>query len=182
MDARADQHQYNPYRVFSRAQWAKLRDDTPMTLDAAEIATLRSMHDRLDLQEVEEIYLPLSRLLRLSLFQMSVGMALVLLICTLNRVMIVELGIPAWLVSLMIAIPLLAAPFRALIGHKSDVHRSVLGWRRVPFIWFGTLMQFGGLAIMPFALLLMARPELFAIGTAASALAFASENCPYCVM
>lgn len=63
MDARADQHQYNPYRVFSRAQWAKLRDDTPMTLDAAEIATLRSMHDRLDLQEVEEIYLPLSRML-----------------------------------------------------------------------------------------------------------------------
>lgn len=116
--------------------------------------------------------IPLSRLLRLSLFQVSVGMMTVLLNGTLNRVMIVELGIPAWLVSLMIAIPLLAAPFRALIGHKSDVHRSVLGWRRVPFIWFGTLMQFGGLAIMPFALLLMARPELFAIGAAASALAF----------
>ncbi|MGV3512833.1 MAG: BCD family MFS transporter [Novosphingobium sp.] len=116
--------------------------------------------------------IPLSRLLRLSLFQVSVGMMTVLLNGTLNRVMIVELGIPAWLVSLMIAIPLLAAPFRALIGHKSDVHRSVLGWRRVPFIWFGTLMQFGGLAIMPFALLLMARPELFAIGVAASALAF----------
>lgn len=116
--------------------------------------------------------IPLSRLLRLSLFQVSVGMMTVLLNGTLNRVMIVELGIPAWLVSLMIAIPLLAAPFRALIGHRSDVHRSVLGWRRVPFIWFGTLMQFGGLAIMPFALLLMARPELFAIGVAASALAF----------
>ena len=109
--------------------------------------------------------IPLSRLLRLSLFQVSVGMMTVLLNGTLNRVMIVELGIPAWLVSLMIAIPLLAAPFRALIGHKSDVHRSV-------FIWFGTLMQFGGLAIMPFALLLMARPELFAIGVVASALAF----------
>lgn len=116
--------------------------------------------------------IPLSRLLRLSLFQVSVGMMTVLLNGTLNRVMIVELGIPAWLVSLMIAIPLLAAPFRALIGHKSDVHRSVLGWRRIPFIWFGTLMQFGGLAIMPFALLLMARPELFALGTVASALAF----------
>ena len=43
---------------------------------------------------------------------------------------------------------LFAAPFRALIGHKSDTHRSVLGWRRVPYIWFGTLMQFGGLAII----------------------------------
>jgi type I pantothenate kinase len=49
--------------VFSRAQWATLRDDTPMTLTADEIARLRSMHDRLDINEVEEIYLPLSRLL-----------------------------------------------------------------------------------------------------------------------
>ena len=63
MDARAELQQYNPYRVFSRSEWAKLRDDTPMTLDAAEVAALRSMHDRLDLNEVEEIYLPLSRLL-----------------------------------------------------------------------------------------------------------------------
>ena len=43
--------------------------------------------------------LPLARLLRLSLFQVSVGMAAVLLIGTLNRVMIVELGVPAWLVA-----------------------------------------------------------------------------------
>ena len=42
--------------------------------------------------------LPLSRLLRLSLFQVSVGMALVLLVGTLNRVMIVELSVPASLV------------------------------------------------------------------------------------
>ncbi|MEA2888417.1 MAG: type pantothenate kinase [Bradyrhizobium sp.] len=63
MDMRAEQQQYNPYRVFSRAQWAKLRDDMPMTLHADEIAALRSMHDRLDLREVEDIYLPLSRLL-----------------------------------------------------------------------------------------------------------------------
>jgi type I pantothenate kinase len=63
MDMRAAEQQYNPYRVFSRAQWAKLRDDTPMTLHANEIAALRSMHDRLDLKEVEDIYLPLSRLL-----------------------------------------------------------------------------------------------------------------------
>jgi type I pantothenate kinase len=62
MDMRAEQ-QYNPYRTFSREQWAALREDTPMTLDAGEIAALRSMYDRLDLKEVEEIYLPLSRLL-----------------------------------------------------------------------------------------------------------------------
>src|SRR4051794_36035160 len=63
MDMQAETVAYNPYRVFSREQWAKLRDDTPMTLDADEIAKLRSMHDRLDLKEVEDIYLPLSRLL-----------------------------------------------------------------------------------------------------------------------
>jgi type I pantothenate kinase len=63
MDIRAVEQQYNPYRVFSREQWARLRDGAPMTLEAGEIAALRSMHDRLDLSEVEEIYLPLSRLL-----------------------------------------------------------------------------------------------------------------------
>ena len=42
-----------------------LRDDTPMTLEPGEFARLRSLHDRLDMREVEEIYLPLSRLLSL---------------------------------------------------------------------------------------------------------------------
>ena len=101
--------------------------------------------------------LPLSRLLRLSLFQISVGMALAMLIGTLNRVMIVELKVPAALVAIMIALPLLFAPFRALIGFRSDHHRSALGWRRVPYIWMGTLLQFGGFAIMPFALLVLGR-------------------------
>ena len=99
--------------------------------------------------------LPLGRLLRLSLFQGSVGMAVVLLTGTLNRVMIVELAVPAWLVASMISLPLFFAPFRALVGFRSDAYRSALGWRRVPFIWFGSLMQFGGLAIMPFALLVL---------------------------
>jgi BCD family chlorophyll transporter-like MFS transporter len=99
--------------------------------------------------------LPLSRILRLSLFQVSVGMAAVLLTGTLNRVMIVELGMWPTVVGAMVSLPLLFAPLRALVGFKSDHHRSVLGWRRVPYIWIGTLLQFGGLAIMPFALLVM---------------------------
>ena len=99
--------------------------------------------------------LPLSRLLRLSLFQISVGMASVLLVGTLNRVMIVELRVPASIVAIMISLPLLAAPFRAMIGFKSDTHTSALGWRRVPYIWKGTMLQFGGFAIMPFAILVV---------------------------
>ena len=53
----------SPYRTFTRAEWAALREDTPMTLRSEEVTRLRSMHDRLDMSEVEEIYLPLSRLL-----------------------------------------------------------------------------------------------------------------------
>jgi BCD family chlorophyll transporter-like MFS transporter len=105
--------------------------------------------------DAASVELPLRRLLRLSLFQVSVGLAAALMIGTLNRVMIVEMGVSSWLVALMLSLPLLAAPFRALIGFRSDTHRSAIGWRRVPYIWFGTLMQFGGLAIMPFALILL---------------------------
>jgi BCD family chlorophyll transporter-like MFS transporter len=116
--------------------------------------------------------LPLGRILRLALFQVSVGIAAVLLNGTLNRVLIVELSTPAWIVALMIGIPLLIAPFRALIGYRSDTHRSVLGWRRVPYIWFGTLGQFGGLAIMPFALILLTREDTFMAGAIAASLSF----------
>ncbi len=99
--------------------------------------------------------LPLGQLLRLSLFQVSVGMASVLLLGTLNRVMIVELSVPAMIVAVMIALPVLIAPFRALLGFRSDTHRSALGWKRVPYLWFGSLWQMGGLAVMPFALLVL---------------------------
>jgi BCD family chlorophyll transporter-like MFS transporter len=99
--------------------------------------------------------LPMGQLLRLSLFQVSVGMATVLLLGTLNRVMIVELSVPATVVAAMIALPVLIAPFRALMGHRSDTHRSAIGWKRVPYLWFGSLWQMGGLAVMPFALLVL---------------------------
>ncbi|MGL6208226.1 MAG: PucC family protein [Paracoccaceae bacterium] len=105
--------------------------------------------------DVASDQVPLSRLLRLSLFQVTVGMALVLMVGTLNRVMIVELRVPATLVAGMLALPLLFAPFRALIGFKSDRHRSALGLRRLPYIYKGTMLQFGGFAIMPFALLVL---------------------------
>lgn len=99
--------------------------------------------------------LPLPRLLRLSLFQVAVGMALALLVGALNRVLIVELGVGAGLVAVMVSLPVLWAPARALVGFRSDHHRSALGWRRVPYIWMGTLLQFGGLALMPFTLLVL---------------------------
>jgi MFS transporter, BCD family, chlorophyll transporter len=127
--------------------------------------------------DVASAEVPLSRLLRLSLFQVTVGMALVLMVGTLNRVMIVELKVPATLVAVMLALPLVFAPFRALIGFKSDTFRSALGLRRLPFIFKGTMYQFGGFAIMPFALLVLSgygeaidAPRW--IGLSAAALAF----------
>ncbi len=55
----------SPYRVFPRAEWAARREDTPMTLTREEVNELQAFNDRLSMGEVEEIYLPLSRLLSL---------------------------------------------------------------------------------------------------------------------
>ena len=145
-----------PLSLFRVKAW---REIAPRFLPFADAATAE---------------LPLGRLLRLSLFQVAVGMATVMLVGTLNRVMIVELGVAAWLVSAMVALPCLVAPFRALVGFRSDTHRSVLGWKRVPYIWAGTWLMFGGLAIMPFALLLLSgeSPSPHWVGQLSAAAAF----------
>ena len=56
---------FSPYRVFSREEWAKLRADTPMTLVPRELEQLSGVIEDLSMSEVEQIYLPLSRLLNL---------------------------------------------------------------------------------------------------------------------
>ena len=55
----------------------------------------------------------------------------------------------------MIAIPVLIAPIRTFYGHKSDTYKSFIGWKRIPYMWFGSLFQFGGLAMMPFAIIIL---------------------------
>jgi type I pantothenate kinase len=55
----------SPFSRFAREEWAKLRADTPMTLTQADLDELRGLNERIDLAEVEAIYLPLSRLLNL---------------------------------------------------------------------------------------------------------------------
>ncbi|WP_394564354.1 type I pantothenate kinase [Pantoea sp. SGAir0180] len=52
-----------PYLQFTREQWASLRDSVPMTLAEDEIAQLKGINEDLSIEEVAEIYLPLSRLL-----------------------------------------------------------------------------------------------------------------------
>ncbi len=51
--------------VFDRSAWAKLRDSTPLTLSELDLSELRGLNEALSLTEVEQIYLPLSRLLTL---------------------------------------------------------------------------------------------------------------------
>ena len=60
--------------------------------------------------------LPMARLLRLSLFQVVIGMVTALLVGTLNRVMIVELQVPAWWVALAVAIPMKDRDIFDLLG------------------------------------------------------------------
>jgi type I pantothenate kinase len=55
----------SPYLTFSREEWSGLRDATPMTLDEPDLAELRGINDALDVHEVVDVYLPLSRLLNL---------------------------------------------------------------------------------------------------------------------
>jgi type I pantothenate kinase len=53
----------SPYVELDRAAWARLRDHHPLSLTLADVTRLRGLGERLDLAEVEQVYLPLSRLL-----------------------------------------------------------------------------------------------------------------------
>lgn len=64
MDAQAARD-LSPHRLFTRAEWARLRADTPMTLTDDDLGRLRGLNDPISLNDVIEIYLPLSRLLSL---------------------------------------------------------------------------------------------------------------------
>ncbi len=57
--------QFSPYRVFDREEWARLRADTPMTLVERDLEQLSGLMQELSMEEVEQIYLPMSRLLNL---------------------------------------------------------------------------------------------------------------------
>jgi hypothetical protein len=60
---RSSRLEFSPYEMFTHDEWAKLRADTPMTLTEEEVAALSGVIERISADEVEHIYLPLSRLL-----------------------------------------------------------------------------------------------------------------------
>jgi type I pantothenate kinase len=55
----------SPYVEFDRAQWSALRASTPLTLTEADVEALRGLNEPFELSEVEDVYLPLTRLLNL---------------------------------------------------------------------------------------------------------------------
>jgi BCD family chlorophyll transporter-like MFS transporter len=94
------------------------------------------------------------RVLRLGLFQFGIGLSLAPITGTLNRVLIDELRIPAVAVGLLISMHYFVSPVRALIGYQSDMARSLGRWR-TPYVVFGVMLTYGGLACAPFALILL---------------------------
>jgi len=91
---------------------------------------------------------------RLGLFQFGIGLSLAPITGTLNRVLIDELYISAAVVAILISLHYFVSPVRAIIGYRSDKARSLGKWR-TPYIVLGVMLTYGGLALAPFALILL---------------------------
>jgi BCD family chlorophyll transporter-like MFS transporter len=105
------------------------------------------------------------RVLRLGLFQFGIGLSLAPITGTLNRVLIDELQIPAVAVGFLISLHYFVSPVRALIGYQSDKARSLGKWR-TPYVVFGVMLTYGGLACAPFALILLGGNGTISFGVA----------------
>lgn len=95
-----------------------------------------------------------SRILRLGLIQFGIGLSLAPISGTLNRVLITDLNIPAVAVGFLIAMHYFISPIRVMIGYRSDKARSLGKWR-TPYVVLGVMLTFGGLACIPFALIIL---------------------------
>lgn len=85
-------------------------------------------------EKIKRVNLP--TMFRLGLFQMGLSMMSILTLGVLNRVMITELGIPATIVGITLAVPLFVAPARVWFGQLSDV-KTILGYHRTGYVWIG---------------------------------------------
>lgn len=114
--------------------------------------------------------IPLPRVLQICLLQLSTATLFVLLNSTLNRVMVVELGISATLVGMLIGFHNILAFVRPIVGHYSDAH-LFFGYRRTPNIIVGNLLAVSGVTLSVYGALLTR--EHFALGVALLLAAFA---------
>jgi len=108
-------------------------------------------------------------ILRMALFQFGFGVISVLVLGVLNRVMFAEIGLPATLIGLILAIPPLMSPTRLWLGYLSDSH-PILGRRRLPYILGGTVLAV--LGVLCGTLGILSIPRAAAWGVLATVLAF----------
>jgi BCD family chlorophyll transporter-like MFS transporter len=112
-----------------------------------------------------------SRLLipRMALFQFGFGLLSVLVLGVLNRVMFAEIGLPATLIGLLLAIPSLMSPLRLWLGYLSD-SRPFFGRRRLPYILVGTVL--GAIGVLGGTVGTLSIPRAAAWGVLATAVSF----------
>jgi MFS transporter, BCD family, chlorophyll transporter len=114
--------------------------------------------------------------LQLGLVHVAVAMTLVPINSTLNRVMIVELGIAATVVAILATLPYFFSPMQVAIGAYSDRH-PILGFRRTPYIFAGLILCVAGVMLAPHVAFLIA--EDWWTGILAAGLAFGAWGMGY---
>jgi BCD family chlorophyll transporter-like MFS transporter len=96
------------------------------------------------------------RSLKIGSFHIGSSLTDVMLSGIWNRVMISDLGLAAWPVSLLLAARYFLAPLAIWAGHESDTH-TILGSRRTAYIWLGRLMMLIALPLLPLSVGLIAQ-------------------------
>lgn len=144
----------------SRLQFFK-REKTFFPPPSAKESSLSSLLAGDDGDGDRRVALP--RVLQICLLQISTAIAFVLINSILNRVMIVELKIDAWLVGMVIGVHNLLAFVRPIIGHYSDTH-LFFGYRRTPNILAGNLITVSGLILFVYGAVML--PQNFTTGIA----------------
>lgn len=103
------------------------------------------------------------RSLKIGAFHIGSSLSDVMLSGVWNRVMISDLGVVAWPVSLLLAVRYLLAPLALWAGHRSDTH-PILGSRRTAYIWIGRLMMVLSLPLLPLSVVAIAQNPRSLIG------------------
>ncbi len=113
--------------------------------------------------------LPLT--LRLSTFHIGSAMCDILLATVWNRVMIADLGEPAWIVGLLLALRYFLSPLSIWAGMRSD-YRPIFGYRRTPYIWAGRGLMVFALPLLGAGLLRLVSDRADPLGWGLTALCF----------
>lgn len=101
------------------------------------------------------------QMIRLAGAPLSLTLISILAGSVINRVMVVELGLPVTLAGLFLAVPLLVAPVRIWLGHQSDAH-PIRGLRREPYIILGAILSGIGAAVS--VILVLNTTEIVSVG------------------